>query len=106
MMNKIKEIAGNDSNVFATGDYNSVPESKAIKTILASGFLKDSRTLSEQPPSGSDNTYNGWETPNSAKYDWIFVSSGIRVLSYNVLNNRPKGQFPSDHDPVVIDIEF
>jgi endonuclease/exonuclease/phosphatase family metal-dependent hydrolase len=106
MMDKIEEIAGNDSKVFAAGDYNSVPGSAAINNILARGFLKDSRTLSEQLPSGPDNTFNGWQTPNNAKYDWIFVSAGIRVLSYNVLNNRPNGQFPSDHDPVVIDVEF
>jgi endonuclease/exonuclease/phosphatase family metal-dependent hydrolase len=106
MMAKIKEIAGDNSKVFATGDYNSTPTTDAVKNILSSGFLKDSRTLSESLPVGPDNTCNDWKTPNNAKYDWIFLTAGIRVLSYKVQDDRPNGQYPSDHDPVVIDVEF
>jgi endonuclease/exonuclease/phosphatase family metal-dependent hydrolase len=106
MKTKIKEIAGDNSKVFATGDYNSTPTTDAIKNILAGDFLKDSRILSESLPTGPDNTCNDWQTPNNAKYDWIFLPAGIRVLSYKVQNDRPNGQYPSDHDPVVIDVKF
>jgi len=107
LLDKIKSIAGNYP-VFATGDYNSTPETEQMQLLFTDRLLKDSYVLSEQKPYGSVGTFNGWDPTKvpSSRIDYILVTNGIRVKEYGVLNDRPNGQFPSDHDPVIAVVEF
>ncbi|MDR2038381.1 MAG: endonuclease/exonuclease/phosphatase family protein [Bacteroidales bacterium] len=106
LLSRIKQITG-DYPVFSTGDYNDTPTSEPIQTILNDGILKDSYVLSETPPYGSFGTINNTSnnTP-TVRIDYIFVTSHVRIKEYGVLNDRPDGQFPSDHDPVLVVAEF
>ena len=107
LLSKIKAIAGSDVPVFVTGDFNATPESTPIQILLYDGLLNDSRTLSEKPPYGTLGTATGFiSTPSTSRIDFIFVTKDIWVREYGVLNDRPNGQFPSDHDPVLIIAEF
>ena len=106
LLSRIKSIAG-DSPVFATGDFNSWPGGLAIQTILNDGLLGDAYALTEKQPTGTEGTYNGLSDPvNRDRIDYIFVTKNIRVKEYGVINDRPGGQFPSDHDPVLVVAEF
>ncbi|MDR2038382.1 MAG: endonuclease/exonuclease/phosphatase family protein [Bacteroidales bacterium] len=104
---KIKEIAANYP-IFATGDYNATPESESIRILLDDGLLKDSYTLSKQPPYGTVGTFQGLKVDAEMKtrIDFIFVTDHVNILKYGVLNDRPYGRCPSDHDPVMIVAEF
>ena len=46
---RIKQIAGTDATVFATGDFNVVPTDEPMVTLASDGLLLDSYDLSEQP---------------------------------------------------------
>ncbi|MDR1864111.1 MAG: endonuclease/exonuclease/phosphatase family protein [Bacteroidales bacterium] len=110
MVAKIRQIAG-AYPVFAVGDYNCTVIDAPIAYILNEGLLKDSRTQTETPPVGTKGTYSAmsYTLPQMNEHnpiDIIFVISAIRVKSYSVINDRPNGQYPSDHDPVMIDVEF
>jgi endonuclease/exonuclease/phosphatase family metal-dependent hydrolase len=106
LLSKIKEIAG-DLPVFATGDFNTSATSEPIKTILNDGLLYDAYALTETIPTGTTGTYTGNSTtPSTSRIDFIFITKDIRVKEYGVINDRPDGQFPSDHDPVTIVAEF
>lgn len=107
LLAKIKQIAG-DATVFSTGDYNATPESEPVKIILSDGLLKDSRVLSKKAPTGTIGTTNGFKENSPAKnrIDYIFVTKGIRINTYSVLNDKPNGHFTSDHYPVMVEVEF
>jgi endonuclease/exonuclease/phosphatase family metal-dependent hydrolase len=107
LLTRIKAIAG-DYPVFCTGDFNAQPNSAPIAALLADGFLRSAYDISEAR-SGSTGTYNGFTSNNPTatnRIDYIMVTSSIRVKSYAVLNDRPNSQFPSDHDPVMVDVVF
>ena len=106
LLSRIKSIAGSYP-VFATGDFNCNPESEPIRLLLYEGLLKDSYVLTEQQPYGSLGTFNGHrDALPTSRIDYILVTKDIRVKEYGVINDRPNGQFPSDHDPVIAVVEF
>ena len=106
LLSKMKSIAGN-SPAFSTGDFNSKPNTATIQTILNDGLLNDSYYLSEMPPYGSFGTLNSQSDNVSTKrIDYVFVTSHIKIKEYGVINERPDGQYPSDHDPVLVVAKF
>lgn len=107
LLKKIKEIAGNKP-VVCTGDFNADPSSEPIQIIYNDGSLKDSYLISEQKPYGTEGTFNAFNINNKSKsrIDYIWVSEGVNVNKYGVLNDIIYGHFPSDHYPVMAQISF
>ena len=107
MLVKIREIAGENATIFSVGDFNSQPGADPIRYILNDGLFKDSFDITETPRTGSIGTMNSRNTNNpTSRIDYVFVTSNVRVLEYGVINDRPDGQYPSDHDPVLVVAEF
>jgi endonuclease/exonuclease/phosphatase family metal-dependent hydrolase len=103
---KLAAIAGNYP-ALAVGDYNADPSSACIQRILEGGLLFDARTRSETTPAGTVGTFNGMtytldQMTAARRIDFIFVTDHVGVMEYRVLNDRPDGKYPSDHDPVLI----
>ena len=94
--------------LFATGDFNAVPEAEPIQLIYDSGKLNDSYLVTLEPPYGTVGTFNSFslEAPMKNRIDYIWVTPGITVERYGVLHDMQHGRFPSDHFPVVIDASF
>lgn len=107
LLASIKEMA-DGLPVFAIGDFNATPDSEPVRILLSDGLLRDAYVQSEEPPYGTPGTYQGFDRNAVALYriDHIFVTSGIRVRKYGVLNETPNGKFPSDHYPVMIVAEI
>ncbi len=105
ILSKINEIAG-DSPVILSGDFNLPPDSEPI-TIIKKKLL-DSHDISITPPYGETATFHGFtfKDPLEKRIDYIFVSSGIRVLKYGILTDSRGGSFFSDHLPVVVKAEL
>jgi endonuclease/exonuclease/phosphatase family metal-dependent hydrolase len=57
---------------------------------------------------GPEGTYNGFhfDEPVTARIDYIFVSSNIKVKKYAVLSDSWNLKYPSDHLPVLIEIRI
>ena len=108
LITRIKQIAGTDATVFATGDFNAVPTDEPMVTLASDGLLLDSYGLSEQPHYGTEGTYNSFKTDSEMKnrIDYIWVTKGTKVKKYAVLNDMQYGRFPSDHFPVMIQVAF
>jgi endonuclease/exonuclease/phosphatase family metal-dependent hydrolase len=110
---KIAAIAGN-SPVFAVGDYNTIPQTECIRTILNGETVElfDARARSETAPAGTLSTFTAFYlTPEQMndeynRLDYIFVSDNVRIKTYSVLGDRPGGAYPSDHDPVLVRAEI
>lgn len=103
LLKMIGQIAA-DSPVFATGDFNAIPQDEPIQIISQSGKLKDSYLISRTAPYGTEGTFSGFNLKAEVKnrIDYIWVTPGIVVEKYGVLNDMPYFRFPSDHFPVVI----
>lgn len=119
MLIKFAEEIAKGAPVFLTGDLNSLPESDAIKIITKSQKFFDSIGKSESAPYGPINTFHGFsgksgkgKTASGAadvgkeRIDYIFVSEGISVKKYAILTNSENEKFPSDHFPVMIEVEL
>ncbi len=104
---KIKEFGGNTAAAAVGGDFNFNQFDENYPKIQATSGLTDSYTIARvtYTPNG---TFNGFNiTRNSVeRIDHIFVTKNTEVLRYGILTDTFGGKFPSDHFPVVIDINF
>jgi endonuclease/exonuclease/phosphatase family metal-dependent hydrolase len=88
-----------------TGDFNTTPDSEPIQTIL--GHLKNSRSISETTPYGPEGTSGGFEvTEQDRIIDFIFVNDKMRILRHGHLSDSFGLFYPSDHLPVLAEIEI
>ena len=107
LLKKIEEIAGN-AIVFCTGDFNATPDDEPIQILANDGRLKDAYHISVQSPYGTEGTFNSFRlnSPMKGRIDYVWVSEGVTVNKYGVLNDVQYGHFPSDHFPVVVNVTF
>ena len=65
-------------------------------------MIKDSYYLTDSPPSGPDNTFNGFKNVvGSRRIDYVFVHNEISVIEHSTLKIREGEVFISDHWPVM-----
>ena len=114
---------GKDCPIVFTGDHNCLEYEKPA--LAVSKILKDAIYLSETPPEGSWRTFNFWHwidyelsiadalkrdvrersVPGDDSWmkriDYIYVSPGVKVLSYRTDPSPRPGThlYPSDHFP-------
>lgn len=72
--------------------------------------LQDARGVSLSTPYGPPDTYIGpgfnVRFESTGRYDYIFVSKELQVWRFATLTDNYRGVCPSDHYPVVCDIEL
>jgi beta-glucosidase len=115
LLHRIDLIAG-QMPVVVTGDFNfneashgyEILTGKIVekpKTALLA--LRDARYLSQHGHYGPTSTFNEFKglVPNM-KIDYVFVKGNVRVLQHGALSDTWDGRFPSDHLPVLAEIEF
>jgi len=92
--------------VVCLGDLNATPESEPVQLMTA--VLADARAISATPPYGPVGTFNGFklDAPLTDRIDYVFVSPGVRVLKYGVLSDSIDRLYPSDHHPVVVQLQI
>lgn len=108
MYEKVKQIAG-DNVVIATGDYNS--QSTSSQIIKIKSLLSDAYDMSEtarEGPVGTSLSGGVFQGTPGSRIDYIFLSKGVRVLDYKVINDTygSLGHYPSDHLPVTSKISI
>lgn len=103
LLTRAAVLAGGDP-VAVTGDLNADPGSEPLRVLLGGG-LADARARSATPPVGPETTFtdlSDLDRPGGRRrIDWVLVGPGVTVDGYAVLDARPGGRHPSDHDPVV-----
>jgi endonuclease/exonuclease/phosphatase family metal-dependent hydrolase len=97
--------------VVVTGDLNAEPGSAPLRVLL-DGDLVDARATSAAVPEGPETTFTELADPDHPepgvrrRIDYVLVSPDVVVDRYAVLDERPGGRHPSDHDPVVAVVRF
>ena len=90
--------------VVLTGDFNTGPDSPAIKTLTEDERLKltDSKAVTQTAHTGGECSFNDFgQTGNEGIIDFIFVGPGIEVKSHGFLKIVAGDLYVSDHWPVV-----
>lgn len=111
IMQKIKEIAGNET-VVLTGDFNcsDKEEPYAIITNPADPHhLFDAKLISQVPHHGPDASFAGNFRIDGLidhRIDFIFVSNKVSVIRHAILSDNWNGNLASDHLPVIATLTF
>ena len=106
----LMDIIQNLSNglpIILSGDFNFTKDFEGYQYIENLGLLKDSEILAEYKY-GTDISFNGFQDnmPDKEKIDFIFVSKQFKVYQHAVIGDKIKGKYPSDHMPVIVDLEL
>ena len=103
---KIMELNPKNEPVVLMGDFNMTPEAKPIDRIESAFY--DSKKVSEQESYGPEGTFNGFDFNAELKkrIDYIFVKGKVAVKKYGVLSDSFEQRYPSDHLPVLVEVEF
>jgi len=106
LLGRLKELAG-DNNFVITGDFNALPGSLAIARMKEDSFAVDAYDISGTAPAGESYTFNGWrDAQGEGRIDYIFVRSGMKVLSHETFRIIQDGVFISDHWPVKARVSY
>lgn len=98
--------------VVLTGDFNTTPGTPPYQTLINADpagplVLNDTFQHSIFEPEGPNSTWNGFKAvvPDQ-RIDFIFTSASVKVQTLRILTDQRDGRFPSDHLPVVSEIEL
>ena len=115
IVKKLEEIAGKNSTIFMTGDFNAINRYDSITTILKSGLVKDA-WMSKAPkygPKGSfipanhnKATCNKSAITGEGRIDYVFTSPSVSIKKCIVITTNLDGHFPSDHLPVMAEVKY
>jgi endonuclease/exonuclease/phosphatase family metal-dependent hydrolase len=105
---QIEKINTEKLPVVWMGDFNVTPENPAYSTIISTPNWKDARLVSKVPSYGPAGTFSGFdfERMPDGIIDHVFVKGKIEVIRHGILTDNYGKKYPSDHFPVLIEIEF
>lgn len=100
--------------VVVMGDVNARPDSESYRTFTRRGAnagsvpLRDALQASQTPHRGPGSTFNDFEPEvlPDERLDYIFVGPRLQVHSHTHLDEKRDGHYPSDHLPVVAELEL
>lgn len=108
---KIAEIA-QDNPVVLTGDFNCVETDEPYLVLTEKedpNHVKDAISISKMPHHGPLGTWtNSFQFPGvpGRRIDFIFVKNKVTVQKHAILSDSWSGRLPSDHLPVLANIQF
>lgn len=105
ILSRIPEINSENLPLIFTGDFNLVKNSVPVQTIL--GVLNDARDKSVTEPYGPEGTSGGFAVrPFNRTIDFIFINDRVKVLRFGVLSDSFNMFYPSDHLPVLAEVQL
>jgi endonuclease/exonuclease/phosphatase family metal-dependent hydrolase len=111
LLSKIKEIAP-DMPQIVCGDFNLTPDTDLYKRLTAqdsagAAVLFDTRTVSQHNPEGPAWSFHGFgKAADRPLLDYIFVNDRFNVTRHLTVDSQQSGLYPSDHLPVIADLEW
>jgi endonuclease/exonuclease/phosphatase family metal-dependent hydrolase len=104
LVERIRQIAA-DTPLVVTGDFNAPAGGEVHAAMLAHG-LRDSRAIAREK-AGPEGTFHGFRgVPSPGRIDWVLISPHWVALRNETLAFHQSGRYPSDHFPVLAQIEL
>lgn len=107
LLNKINELSENGYPVVCTGDFNADRNTAVYEKLLE--CAADVRVIAENTEDGITFHEYGIKEENDIQFaiDYVFiVPKGIEAENYKIIRDTAKGMYPSDHYPIIADINF
>jgi endonuclease/exonuclease/phosphatase family metal-dependent hydrolase len=115
LLSRIEAIAG-PTPVVVTGDFNCTEDSYPYRLLIGAGSserentpppLQDARYQSHYPHHGPTQTTNDdFAGTLRDKIDYIFIKNQVQVHQHGILPDHWDGRYPSDHLPVLAELEL
>lgn len=103
--NKIRELTEDGTPLVCTGDFNCDKTTIVYEEMLK--LCDDTRIIAENTDDGiTYHNYGKIEEHDKGAIDFAFVTKGTEAENYKIIRDTAKGMYPSDHYPIVADIEF
>ena len=103
IMEKIQTL--HDCPTILMGDFNATENSQVY--ITATKTLSDVKYLTENDYVNCATYHNWGQKLNNKPIDYILITkTGFTVNSYNVVNTTYKGDYVSDHFPILSTLKF
>lgn len=101
---KIEELKAKGYTIVCTGDFNAQEGSAAYNEMTA--FMSDTKYLAKDSDKGATYKDYGLNMFATKPIDFIFVSDGVAVDTYKIIDERIKMMYLSDHSGLCADIKF
>lgn len=106
---KMREIAGL-SPIIITGDFNCSETSEPYEILIANDpedlIISNTEKICSSEPFGPEGSYNSFKYDNpTQRIDFIFANQYFKVPRCGIINEKPGGEFISDHYPVYVELE-
>jgi len=107
VLRQIEKINAENLPVIWMGDFNVTPDNPAYTVITSQPQWNDARLVSTMSY-GPAGTFTGfdWDKLPDGIIDHIFVSGPIQVIRHGILTDNYGKKYPSDHFPVMVEVEF
>ena len=103
-LNETLDKADDPAAIAALHGPRLTESAKENPIALVSTELKDTYGMSATPHRGTYKTFHGFKGTPSCRIDYIFATPDVKVRSHATLNDKPGGQFASDHYPVAVTV--
>lgn len=105
ILKKIAEINTKGLPMILTGDFNAVKTDEPIRIIMA--VLLDSREKCTTKPYGHEGTSGGFDVKLMPRIiDYIFINNQVNIVRHGFLSDCWGLYFPSDHLPVLAEVNL
>jgi endonuclease/exonuclease/phosphatase family metal-dependent hydrolase len=107
VLRQIEKINAENLPVIWMGDFNVTPDNPAYTVITSQPQWNDARLVAAMSY-GPAGTFTGfdWDQLPDGIIDHIFVSGRIQVIRHGILTDNYGKKYPSDHFPVMAEVEF
>lgn len=102
---KIAQLNAENLPVILMGDLNLEPDTSEINFLRSK--YQDAKLAARHTfgPSGTFNNFQ-FHKPVDRRIDYIFTNGNVEVNKYAVLSDSKNLKYPSDHLPVLVEVEF
>lgn len=113
ILSRIPSLASNESRaaVIVTGDFNCNPMSEPYREFLEDSFI-DTFLMAgnrDDETSYTFHDFTGKPNPKFGRIDWILLRDAerkMRATSASIIRDAAPPLFPSDHYPIIADLEM
>lgn len=99
---KIAQLSESGNPVVCTGDFNSAEGKKAYNVMISN--MTDSKYIAKISDKGATYTNYGKNDPDNEPIDFVFITNGIQVDTYKIIDEKISGMYLSDHAGICVDL--
>lgn len=104
LADKIAQLKAEGYPVVCTGDFNTKQDADAYNKMCET--MTDSKFIAAQSDDGATYINYGRNTLETKPIDFIFVSEGVSVDTYKIIDEKIDRMYLSDHAGLCADVKF